>query len=182
MSHEYCRPPIGLSFDGNVAENWRKFKQNFNIYMKAPGRMKKASDLRLAILLNAVGEEAIELYNTFDLEEEDKNNYGKVLEAFEKHLCVKTNIVVERFVFNNRVQNNDESFEAFYSDLKKLVKSCDFGVQTDSVVRNRIVLGIIDSILQEKLLREGDLSLDRAVEICRCSKKETVMVLVFEES
>ncbi|GBO16512.1 hypothetical protein AVEN_86761-1 [Araneus ventricosus] len=108
---------------------------------------------------NAVGEEAIELFNTFDLQEEDENNYDQVLTAFENHITPKTNVEVQRFIFNSRMQDIDESFDAFYTDLRKLVKSCEFANQADSVVRDRIVLGIVDSGLQERLLLEGNLSL-----------------------
>lgn len=170
MTNEYCRPPVGLSLDGNVAENWRKFKQQFQIYMKASGSEKKESDVKVAIFLNAVGEEGIELFNTFDLSEGDQNDYDKVVNAFERHIAPKRNVVVERFIFNKRVQELNESFDNFYTDLKKLVKSCEFGDQADSVVRDRIVLGIADTGLQERLLREGNLSLTKAAEICRAAE------------
>ncbi|GBO11593.1 hypothetical protein AVEN_7086-1 [Araneus ventricosus] len=179
MNGEYCRPSLGLSLDGNVAENWRKFKQQFTIYMKASGHDKKDSDVKVAIFLNAVGEEAIELFNTFDLQEEDRNDYNKVLTEFENHITPKTNVVVQRFIFNSRMQDIDESFDAFYTDLRKLVKSCEFENQADSVVRDRIVLGIADSGLQERLQREGNLTLARAAEICRAaelSKKQAQTV------
>ncbi|GBM00269.1 Transposon Ty3-I Gag-Pol polyprotein [Araneus ventricosus] len=179
MNGDYCRPPLGLSLDGNVAENWRKFKQQFTIYMKASGHDKKDSDVKVVIFLNAVGEEAIELFNTFDLQEEDRNDYEKVLTAFENHFTPKINVLVQRFIFNSCMQDIDESFDAFYTDLRKLVKSCEFENQADSVVRDRIVLGIADSGLQERLLREGNLSLARAAEICRAaelSKKQAQTV------
>lgn len=44
-------------------------------------------DGEFALLLNAVGEEAIKLYNTFALSA-DRNNYQGVLETFEKHVNV----------------------------------------------------------------------------------------------
>ncbi|GBN89979.1 hypothetical protein AVEN_190471-1 [Araneus ventricosus] len=141
MNGEYCRPPLGLSLDCNVAENWRKFKQQFTIYMKASGHDKKDSD------------------------EEDRSDYDEVLTAFENHITSKTNVVVQRFIFNSRMQDVDEIFYVFYTDLRKLVKSCEVGNQAERVVRDRIVLGIADSGLQERLLREKNLSLARAAEI-----------------
>ncbi|XP_054723301.1 uncharacterized protein K02A2.6-like [Uloborus diversus] len=167
---EYCRPPMGLSFVGNVADNWRKFKQQFCIYMTAAGNEEKKSEVKVAMLLNAIGEEGIEIFNTFDLSDEDKQDYEKVIEAFELYATPKKNVVVERFIFNNRVQGQGENFESFYTDLRKLVKSCEFGDQVDSVVRDRIVLGIAHRGLQERLLQEGELSLFRAAELCRSAE------------
>ncbi|GBL81228.1 hypothetical protein AVEN_143560-1 [Araneus ventricosus] len=66
-----------------------------------------------------------------------------------------------------------------HTNLRKLVKSCEFGNLADSVVRDRIVLAIAGSGLQERLLREGNLSLARAAEICRAaelSKKQAQTV------
>ncbi|GBM31488.1 hypothetical protein AVEN_141187-1 [Araneus ventricosus] len=179
INGEYCRPPLGLSLDGNVAENRRKFKQQFTIYLKTSGHDKKDSDVKVAIFFNAVGEEAIELFNTFDLQEDDRNDCDKVLTAFENHITPKTNVVVQRFIFSSLMQDIDESFDAFYTDLRKLVKSCEFENQADSVVRDRIILGIADSGLQERLLQEGNLSLARAAEIFRAaelSKKQAQTV------
>lgn len=51
--------------------------------------------MQVAILLNAVGEEAIGLFNTFDLLDDERNNYSKVLKAFEKHPSPKTKVVVK---------------------------------------------------------------------------------------
>lgn len=36
---------------------------------------------------------------------------------------------MESFIFNNRVQEVHESFDVFYTYLRKLVKSCEFGNQ-----------------------------------------------------
>ncbi|XP_035234278.1 uncharacterized protein LOC118206119 [Stegodyphus dumicola] len=144
---EFCRPPQGLSFDGNVAENWRRFKQRFQIYMKASGNASKDSDVKVALFLNAAGEEAVEVFNTLNLSTGDQGNYEKVLERFEAFTTPRTNVVVERFLFNKRKQEEGELFDCFVTDLKKLVKSCEFGEQSDSVIRDRIVLGVSDASL-----------------------------------
>lgn len=162
---EFCRPPQNLSFQGNVAENWRRFEQLFNIYLKASGNDKKESDIKVALFLNAAGEEAVEVFNTLNLSEEEKENYDVVIKKFESYTTPKRNVVVERFIFNKRVQEEGEPFDCFVTDIKKLVKSCEFGEQTNSVLRDRIVLGIADAGLQERMLRESDLNLEKAIEL-----------------
>lgn len=93
--------------------------------------------------------------------------------ALEKHPNLKRNVVFERFVFNKRVQDIHESFDIFFTDLKSLVKSCEFGVQIASVVWDRKVLAITETRLQEKLLREGgDLSLAIVSEIFKAAQLE----------
>ncbi|GBO00870.1 hypothetical protein AVEN_226930-1 [Araneus ventricosus] len=149
---EGCHPPRGLNFNGNMADNWRRFKQLFEIYLIASGNEAKSSEVKVAILLNAAGEEAVEVFNTFNLSAEDRKDFDKVVNHFEKFTTPKRIVVVERFIFNQRCQEEGETFDVFVMDLKKLVKSCEFGDQSDSVVRDRIVLGIGDASLQERML------------------------------
>jgi len=48
--------------------------------------------------------------------------------------------------------------------------SREFGLQEDSMIRDRVVLGCPDARLQERLLREPDLSLSKAVDLCRAAE------------
>lgn len=57
-------------------------------------------------------------------------------------------------------------FDAFVTELKKAVKSTDYK-EKDEMVRDRIVMGIRDKSTQEKLLREADLTLEKAINFCR---------------
>jgi len=82
----------------------------------------------------------------------------------------KKNLVVERFKFNRRVQDPHESFDNFLTDLKKLLRSCEFSDQTDGLLRDRIILGVADKSLQERLLRVPDLPLDQTLKLCRAAE------------
>ena len=58
-------PPPGLQLTGNVSDNWAKFRQKLEIYFEATGAAGKAERVKTSILLHVIGEEALELYNTF---------------------------------------------------------------------------------------------------------------------
>lgn len=164
------RLPEPLSFEGNVAENFRKFKQSFEIYLIASGKVKKEDKVKIALLLNLMGEEGLEVYNTLKLNEEDKYDFDKVITEFEKYMTPRKNVVYERFLFYNRKQDEGEPFDHFLTDLKKLSKTCDFGDSCDSMIRDRIVFGIQSLELQERLLHAEDLTLDKAVDKCRANE------------
>ena len=70
--------PSALSFDGNTPENWRRFKQQYQIYLTALGSRKKHDSIKIATLtatlLTFAGEDAIEVFNTFQFPEGDENN------------------------------------------------------------------------------------------------------------
>ena len=57
------QPPGTLSFAGNVAENWRKWKQRFKVYLTVSGISDKDQKVQSATLLHVAGEEALEIYN-----------------------------------------------------------------------------------------------------------------------
>lgn len=176
------RCPAVLSFEGNVAENFRKFKQNFEIYLKASGLTTKTNDQKVAILLNAIGEEGVEIYNTFKFETDtDKDNLEKVLSEFEKYTSPKKNVVYERYKFYMRSQQEGELFDHFLTDIKILSKSCEFMDQTDSMIRDRIVLGAADLSLQEQLLKKQDLDLNKAVDCCRAAELTKSQIKIVQE-
>ena len=49
---ESIRQPDELVLSGNIAENWRKFKQEFELYMLAAGYDEKPSKQKIALLLH----------------------------------------------------------------------------------------------------------------------------------
>ena len=72
--------PSALSFDGNTSENWRRFKQQYQICLTASGSEKKDDSIKIAILLNFAGEDAIEVFNILQFSEGDEKKLDKVLE------------------------------------------------------------------------------------------------------
>ncbi|PIK33923.1 hypothetical protein BSL78_29258 [Apostichopus japonicus] len=57
---EHFQPPKPLSFEGNIAENWRKWRQRFELYMTATETDKKDENLQCSVLLHLIGEDALE--------------------------------------------------------------------------------------------------------------------------
>jgi len=55
------KPPSTLCLEGNVAHNWRKYKQRFQLYMEASGSMKKPEKQRVEVFLHLIGDDALEI-------------------------------------------------------------------------------------------------------------------------
>ena len=49
-------------------------------------------------------------------------------------------------------------------------KTCEFQTLRDSLIKDRIVLGIISQRVRERLLREDDLTLQKAMQICQAAE------------
>lgn len=166
---KFLRLPEPLKLDGNVAENWRVFKQNFDVYATAIELSKKAEPIQVAIFLNACGSDATETFETFDLDIDSKKKYAEVVKAFEAYCAPKKNEVYEAFKFNSRNQERGETFDSFLLDLKKLVKNCGYQ-DKDRMIRDRIVMGINDDSLRKKLLEKDDLDLKKCIEMARSAE------------
>lgn len=167
---ESCRLPSPFNTNGNLANNWKIFKQQFEIYLLASEKMQKEKNIKAAILLNLIGEDGLQLFNNFNLSTADQKDVDKILDEFDKFCNPKQNIVYERYKFNQRNQKSGENFDSFLADLKKLILTCDYGDEESSILRDRIVLGICDSVLQEKLLGIENLNERRAIDACRAAE------------
>ena len=128
-------PPV-LSFDGNLKEKWQKRKQKFMLYLVAAGLDTKSQERQAAVLLNLIGEEALEKYNTFGLSEEQNKDLKEVLKAFENFCSPKANETIDRHLFFMRSQQSGESFMSYLTDLKTLSGVCGFGDLKDSLIQN----------------------------------------------
>ena len=166
--HSGHRTPGPLVLDAQASENWRKFLMQFEIYLVAKGKEKATDKVKVNLLLNCAGPDAIEEYSHFDFnEEKDKESYELVCGKF-KELCKGAkNVIYERLLFNQRHQKEGERIDHFVSDLKRLSLNCDFGVLRDSLIRDCIVGGVVSDELRGELLKKPDLTLQSAHDYCR---------------
>ena len=70
-------------------------------------------------------------------------------------------------MFFTRVQKVDENIDEYVTDLKIKARNCNFGDLQDEMIRDKIICGITSEQLRGRLLRQGDISLDKVLEICR---------------
>ena len=169
---EVFKPPGALVLEGNLSENWRRWVQRFDLYLTASGKIEQDEKVQCAILLHTIGEEALEIYNTFRFATgEDPNKIDHLKKKFEDYFNPRKNTVFERYKFWECKQQEGESIDQFITELKTRAKSCEFGAQQDSLIRDRIVFGVSDTRLKERLLRESsDLTLEKAASLCRAAE------------
>lgn len=167
---ESFNTPKALVEGGNLDYSWKTFKQEFEIYILAAEKTKKSKEVQAAIFLNLIGEYGRQLFNNFNMAAEDKKDMMKIIEEFDQFCAPKKNEIYERFKFNQRRQMDGESFDSFLTAIQKLIRTCNFQ-EEDNMLRDRIVIGISDTKLQEKLLsREEDLTKDKVIKQCRAAE------------
>ena len=101
--------------------------------------------------------------------EGDREKIDKVIEAFQRDCVGQINITYERYVLNRRVQEitlcAESPFDTFMADVRRLARSCNYGEVEDSIMRDRIVIGVRDDATRRKLLQSRNLDLNTAVDI-----------------
>ena len=109
------------------------------------------------------------MYNSFELLE--GIDVKTIIEHFDRFIIGELNITYERFIFNKRKQEEGESFELFQADVQRLMKSCKYCDNCkESVLRDKILLGINDSALQRDLLKIRNLTLQQCIDTCRANE------------
>ena len=151
--------------------NWDKFIVRFEVYLKAKQKHTAAEDIRIAILLNVVGEDAFCVYENFTAEQID--TYDHLKKAFKDYYAPLRSVTLLRHKFNTRNQHEGESIEDYVTELRQLAKDCEFGDLLDGLIKDRIVCGLIDNTARELLLREKKLTLEKSLEIVRASEQAT---------
>ena len=114
-----------------------------------------------------------------------------VIAAIKKYIRRQRNPLLDRIDFYNRRQHKGESFDSFFTCLKELFSACDFVelrvcrtcsgrmctdcpkilvTANEELLRDRIVVGVLDDDTRHKLLSEQNLTLSSAAKICRAEE------------
>ncbi|XP_076672237.1 uncharacterized protein LOC143371175 [Andrena cerasifolii] len=168
--------PEPFLLQGNVAENWRKIKRDFELFMIATTRRMKSKAIQAATLLNLIGSDALEVFETFNLEEGDTEDPEKIIKAFQDYVEPQRNETYERFLFNSRKRQEGETFEHYVTELKKMAKRCNYSTLVESMIRDNIIYHMTDSKLQQTVLKSQDLQLEtliKQIKTHELTKKQT---------
>ena len=113
-------------------------------------------------LLYCLGEEAEDLLRSTNITEDERKVYLTVLGKFDGFFQVRKNIIFERAKLNRRCQLAGETADQFIASLYNLAENCNYGDLKGEMIRDRLVVGIRDMALSEKLQLDADLTLERA--------------------
>ena len=95
------------------------------------------------------------------------------MKKFDAFFNVRRNVILERAKFNGRNQIAGESAEQYITSLYSLVETCKYPADmVDEMLRDRLVVGMRDNALAERLQLDSELTLEKAKEAMR--QKEAV--------
>ncbi|KAM7292169.1 uncharacterized protein ISCGN_025414 [Ixodes scapularis] len=163
-----CQPPE--EFDFSKSEDWPRWIRRFERFRMVSGLQAKTSIEQVNALIYTMGDKAEDVLLSLSLTEEQMTQYDVVRKAFEDHFIVRRNLIYDRSKFHSRIQEDGEPVEQFVTDLHALAKYCKFGTLHDEMIRDRIVVGVRDYKLSEKMQLDANLTLETATTMARQSE------------
>lgn len=137
--------------------------------------MVAAVGFQVTLLRQTLGAEGLKIYNGFKFEtDENERTVQQIIEKFDSFAVGEVNETYERYVFNKRDQKEDEIFENFLSSIRSVIKTCNYCNEcVESILRDRIVLGVRGNDTKSTLLRKRNLTLTDAVDTCKAAEDAT---------
>ena len=162
--------PAIEAFDFSTPTEWANWIRRFERFRNASGIADKSQESQIYTLIYSMGNKADDILQSFNLSEEDSKSYKTVKEKFDTHFIQRRNVIFERAKFNSRKQEAGESVDDFITDLHCLARYCNYGNLHEEMIRDRIVVGIRDNSLSQKMQLEPNLTLIKAIELARQSE------------
>uniref|UniRef100_A0A6P7F1X8 Uncharacterized protein LOC114325459 n=1 Tax=Diabrotica virgifera virgifera TaxID=50390 RepID=A0A6P7F1X8_DIAVI len=114
-----------FSFQGNnISHEWKFWKPKFQLFLTASGKSEKPDHIKIAILLNQLGDEGLKIFNTFEYENDgDDQKYNVVLYLTDEQVLVWT--------VNEINPNSSEWFQKIIINGKESILKVDTGSEVN---------------------------------------------------
>ena len=97
----------------------------------------------------------------------EETTFAQIVELVKQHHNPQPSEIVQHFHFNSCVCQQGESAASIVAWLHRLSEHCNYGDSLESMLRDSLVCGIGDELLQRQLLCENDLTFAKAFELCQ---------------
>ena len=110
-------------------------------------------DKKRAILLSICGPETYGLIRSLvQPKKPTEFSYTQLVKKVKKHYNPRPPAIVQRFKFNSLKRQPGETVAHYVAELRKLTEYCEFGDTLDDMLRDKLVWGIEDARIQQRLL------------------------------
>lgn len=174
-------PPGHLQINENTTENWKSYKQIWENYTIITNLKSQAQEYQVTLFLHCIGPEALKIYNGLSfVNDAERKQLEEIFEKFDEFTIGEVKETYERYIFNNRSQEPNESIDVYVAALISLAKTCD--CLSESLLRDRIVLRINNNNIRKRLLQERQLDLKKCIDLCRSTEAATSQIKSISEA
>ena len=168
MAGIHFQPPE--KFDFKQPDEWPRWLKRFEQFRIASGLSEESDKRQVNTLLYCLGEEGEDLLRSTNITEDERKSYSSVRQKLNGFFQMRKNIIFERAKFNRRSQLAGETADQFIVSLYSLVENCNYAGLKEEMIRDRLVVGIRDIALAEKLQLDAELTLEKAKKAIRQRK------------
>ena len=183
MAANSVKPPELLKIErGNPSHSWSLWKRRFEIYLKATGSSTEPDEKKVGLLLNHIGDDGIDIYDSFvfipqhrnpvqghpAIPAEDPNHYDTVVKKYTEYFGKRDPQLLLREKFWLALKRGpSQTLESWVLSVKKCAGECKFPqTYMDQAVRDKLTFSCTDQSAKSKLYDVGaELTLERTVEI-----------------
>ena len=165
MAGIHFQPPE--KFDFKQPDEWPHWLKRFEQFRIASGLSEESEKRQVNTLLYCLGEEGEDLLRSTNITEDERKSYSSVRAKLNGFFQVRKNVIFERAKFNRRSQLVGETADQFIASLYSLAENCNYAGLKEEMIRDRLVVGIRDMALSEKLQLDAELTLEKAKKATR---------------
>ena len=158
---------------------WKRWLTAFELFADGKGLILNEENVnnrqrRRALLLHLAGTDVQDIFST-PPNTGDAKDYKKAVDALNAYFVPQVNTMYARHCFRQLTQAPGETIRQFATRLRRAVKDCSYGEDTDNQIRDEILCKCSNTYIKRKLLEEGrGLTLAKALEIAEnCEKVDT---------
>ena len=157
--------PLGrLEVFDSTEDNWEEYIERlvqFFVANEITDDVKKR-----AILLSNVGARTYGIVRSLlSPVKPDEVSYDRIVNVLRDHFHPRPSVTVARFRFFSCFRSTNEPVQDYIARLRQLSRGCQFGTFLEEMIRDRLVCGISSDLIQNRLLSEPELSLQKATEM-----------------
>ena len=125
----------------------------WNMYVERLGHLFVANgitsaDKKRAILLSVIGDGTYKLLSSLLAPTKPgEKSFDDLVTVLKNHFSPVPSEIMERFKFNTRFRKPGESIATYVSELRSIAKNCNYGDTLETMLRNRIVCGVNDTVI-----------------------------------
>ena len=156
-------------FDSDPLKTWQLWTEMYRNHVIASKADTEEAAYKRALLISSMGIQALKYYKAAGSETTDTDEI--IMKKIESHLKGELVECFERYNFYQRIQGEGESIDTFVAHLKELAATCSFcrceNNEEDKQIRDRLVCGVRDKKLTNKLLQQRNLTLKECIILCK---------------
>lgn len=146
----------------NVAHRWERYVKTVKIYLAA--KEINATHVQGAILLDCAGRDVQDIAKCIT---DTGTDFATLAHKLGEYFSAQNNVVLQRYLFRQCIQLEGERVDSWHGRLRSKVRKCEYGSQTDSIIRDQIVACCCSTKLRRMLLDTPNISLQETLKTAR---------------